>query len=606
MVTLGIVLFGFQVPNGDVNKLQGNFWVNNFISLLSISSPDKSKKPLNCQNCDSGDAAVSHCADCGVFMCDFCVKAHRRMHAFKNHQIVSIDEMKSGSAKALIKPSYCEKHAGETLKLFCQTCDWPICRDCTIIDHQGHKYAFVADAVDKEKGAVRELLKKTKSKAPALAEGVKAVEEMEERVKAKEQAVTREIEDLKKHQVGALERMFAELTSRAKSIGQAKLKQLQAQRESLMMALASVNNSVEFTEHALRDGGDVEVLSMKKQLVTNLSKLGSATWECEPCEQDAFRLTVHQDIAQVAAHLATVDDVRADPTRCTLSMVGGDPGLIYDTWAGQKREFVVSVQDNFGNPSSGERVQVSIIGPGGGQSSGTEVLSSRVGSYAFAYVPRSVGRYQLTVRVTGQDIPGSPFQWNVIQVPQQVGQGAAQGTSLGSSPTKLSLGARLCYTGGGYYFGDVVPTYEVGFAQACEGGGYYFGDVAPTYEVGVAQACEGRVSWKIKIIGQDFLNSEKAGIAGLYGEAPRVEEIFAIESTGGSSVPNYWQTPQNGITSWKTGDVFVLFQNTDTGTLRIQNLRTSETAVFSGVFDQGCRLSPYWDPDDSNFFSLDA
>ena len=568
-----------------MGKLQGNFWVNNFISLLSISSPDKSKQPLNCQNCDIGDAAVSHCTECGVFMCDFCVKAHKRINASKNHQIVSLEEVKSGSAKALIKPSFCDKHAGETLKLFCQTCDRPICRDCTIIDHQGHKYAFVADAVDKEKGAVRELLKKTKSKAPALAKGVKAVEEMEERVKAKEQAVTRGIEDLKKHQVRALERIFAELTSRAKSIGQAKLKQLQAQRESLMMALASVNNSVEFTERALRDGGDVEVLSMKKQLVTNLSKLGSATWECEPCEQDAFQLTMHQDIAQVAANLATVDDVRADPTRSTLSMVGGDPGLIYDTWAGQKREFVVSVQDNFGNPSSGQRVQVSIIGPGEDQSSGIEVFSSRVGSYAFAYVPRSVGRYRLTVRVTGQDIPGSPFQWNVILVPQQVGQGAAQGISLGSSPTKLSLGAKW------------LPWAQRDFNFT-----------------GVAQACDGSVSWKIKIIGQDFLKLDgpsgrkKAAHRRGFAVARAPEYIFAIDNTGGSSVPNYQQKPQNGITSWQTGDVFVLFLNPDVGTLRIQNLRTSETAVFNSgdVFGQGYRLSPYWDPDDSRFFSLDV
>ena len=298
-----------QVPNGDVDKLQTNFWVNNLISLLYVVSSDKAQKPLICENCDSDDAAVSRCTECCVFMCDFCVKAHQRMHNFKHHQIISLEEVKSSGSAVLVKPVHCEKHRGETLKLFCKSCDKPICRDCTIVDHQGHKYLFVADAVAKEKESVKQLLVKAKAKAPFLSTGVKSVEEMEKRVQVNVTAVTEEIDSLKNKQVRALEEIFANLKHKAKTIGQAKMKQLQAQREGLMIALASVNNSVEFTERALKDGSDVEMLSMKKQMVTNLSKLSSSTWQCKPCQEDTLRLNVLQDIWQMSGRIASVDDV---------------------------------------------------------------------------------------------------------------------------------------------------------------------------------------------------------------------------------------------------------------------------------------------------------
>ena len=379
-----------QVPNGDVGKLQANFWVNNLISLLNVTSSDKAQKPLICENCDSGDTAVSRCAECSVFMCDFCVKAHKRMQILKHHQIVSLEEVKSGGPKVLVKPVYCEKHQGETLKLFCQSCDKPICRDCTIVDHKTHEYLFVADAAAKEKEYVKQLLEKTKVKVPILSTGVKAVLEMEKKAQMNVTAVTQDIEDLKIKQVRALEETFAKMKHEAKIIGQAKMKQLQAQREGLMIALASVNNSVEFTERALKDGSDVEVLSMKKQLVTNLSKLSLSTWQHERSLEDTLQFRAHQqDIRQVVGNIASVADIYVEPEKCTVSMVGGEPGVMYDTLAGQRREFTVVLRDKHGNQKNGENVHVSVVAPGSqGPETVIKVTDNNDGTYSFSFLPQ--------------------------------------------------------------------------------------------------------------------------------------------------------------------------------------------------------------------------
>ncbi|XP_078345274.1 tripartite motif-containing protein 2-like [Oculina patagonica] len=70
-----------EVPNGDVKSLPSNFLINNLLSI----------------------------------------RGNNQSHA---------------------SPS-CEKHDGEIFKLFCQTCQQLICRDCTIIDHRNHKYNFI-------------------------------------------------------------------------------------------------------------------------------------------------------------------------------------------------------------------------------------------------------------------------------------------------------------------------------------------------------------------------------------------------------------------------------------------------------------------------------
>ena len=581
-----------QVPNGDVGKLQANFWVNNLISLLNVTSSDKAQKPLICENCDSGDTAVSRCAECSVFMCDFCVKAHKRMHSFKHHQIVSLEEVKSGGPKVSVKPVYCEKHQGETLKLFCQSCDKPICRDCTIVDHKTHEYLFVADAAAKEKNSVKQLLDKTKVKVPILSIGVKAVEEMEKRVKAKETAVNKDIDAFIDKNIRILEEKRASLKYEAKRISQSKIKQLQAQREGLMITLASINNSVEFTERALKDGSDVEVLSMKKQMVSNLSKLSLSTWQHERSLEDTLQFRAHQqDIRQVVGNIASVADIYVEPEKCTVSMVGGEPGVMYDTLAGQRREFTVVLRDNYGNQKNGENVYVSVVAPGSqGPETVIKVTDNNDGTYSFSFLPEEEGHYQLIVAISGYHIQGSPFKWQAIP-PAKV-------------PTCMPN--QFTFQGCGGNFAEEKAR---------------FVPVVPSLTS--LMRTEGVLSWKVRIIKlsyqQDMFRKEVTQVQ--VGVTAAGIGQWAIASNGHKIKPlNQAQqiryhghafvfrgcqkeVQQSNIRSWQAGDVFVLFLNMGTKKLIIQNLRTSETELFEGIQGQ---VSPYLDPDNSNVFSLEV
>ncbi len=380
------------------------------MTLLSMQDNTSSvRKPLICEHCDSGDLAVSRCTDCCVFMCEFCVTAHKRIHAFKGHQILSLEEVKRLGSKALVKPAFCKKHSGETLKLFCQTCQKTICRDCTIVDHREHKYDFVVDVADREKKVIRAVLVKSKEKESVIEEGLKAVQAMEQSIQAKIVEAREEVDGFFDEQVKALEYLRGNLKHEVITQGQIKLKQLGSQKEMLSLSLAQLKSGVDFAEQALADGDDVELLSVKTHLVERLAQLNTSQVQCRPCQADCLKLKVDKTIWDIGK-MATLRCTPIDPTKCVLSMVGGEEGVMYETLARQPVDFVLAMNDE----NAVENLVHAVVSHGSKDQQELAVqYNPDSKSYVFSYCPEKDGVCTLSVMVEGETVHGSPFTWKV-------------------------------------------------------------------------------------------------------------------------------------------------------------------------------------------------
>ena len=422
------------------------------MTLLSMqdSTVTSSKKLLICEHCDSGDPAVSRCTTCCVFMCDFCVTAHRRINAFKGHKILSLEEVKRAGSKALVKPTFCEKHGGELLKLFCQTCQKTICRDCTIVDHREHRYNFVADIAEKERSSVRAILEKTKTKEKAVAEGLKAVQIMKNCVLKQVSEISKQVDSFFDEQVKALEYQRANLKHEVTKQGQVKVKQLDTQAEVLSSLLVQLRSGINFTGQAIVDGDDVELLSMKTQLVQRLSQLSSSQDQLKPCQNDYMKFQVQRSIWDIGK-MSYVSYRSYDPERCTVSMVGGEEGVMYQTIANQIVDFVLTIKGEQGNKvaEGGHKVTVQVAFDSTTSEASATNRNTKVsrkkseevrvktvgkdrpkcveelvvrdkgdGSYNFSYCPRSTGVATLSVMVEGQHVNGSPFEWEANPWPE--------------------------------------------------------------------------------------------------------------------------------------------------------------------------------------------
>ena len=540
------------------------------MTLLRMQDSASTGKSLICELCDSGDSGVSRCTNCSVFMCEFCVTAHKRINTFKGHKILSLEDVKAVGSQALIKPAFCEKHSGETLKLFCQTCQKTICRDCTIVDHREHKYDFIADVAEKEKNAVQAVLRQTRVKQRVVAEGLRAVQTMKSCVQGKVTEVTREVDCFFDEQVKALEYYRANLKHEATTQGEIKVKQLEIQAEKLSLLLAQLKSSIEFADHAIADGDDVKLLSLKKELIQRLSQLNSSQNQLKPCMDDYVKLQVHQAIWDIGK-MASLCYIPFDPEKCTVSVVGGEEGVLYQTLARQSVDFVLIIKDDKGSRATagGHQVQAQVVFNSEAVQEEKKILAvqdNHEGSYSFAYCPKGVGLATLSVAVEGQSVRGSPFSWEVTHNPGQ--QSRNQGAGMASLRPVFADKQDFVFSGGKHSW--KLQLVSLNLQEQIQ------------LEIG----CSSRPGDHIV----DCRRSKSVRMQKMNKKSTSRKWCWYYDRNLAKSKSWRSDHQRSFITSVQDNDVFRVFLNFETKKLIIYNARSKQSEVFTGV--EGEQLHP--------------
>jgi len=132
------------------------------------------------------------------------------------------------------------------MKLFCETCEEAICRDCTIVKHRDDKYTFVKDAFSKGRDSLLKILSETKTKRSVLREAVDSVLKMQKNVRICGEQTVHEVMKCFDELSACLDTRCRKLIKEVMQIEKSKLKSLKIQREDLETALASLQSSVEY------------------------------------------------------------------------------------------------------------------------------------------------------------------------------------------------------------------------------------------------------------------------------------------------------------------------------------------------------------------------
>ncbi|KAJ7392719.1 hypothetical protein OS493_010372 [Desmophyllum pertusum] len=302
------------------------------------------------------------------------------------------------------------------LKLFCETCDEAICRDCTIVKHREHKYTFVNDAFSKGKGSVLKILSETKTKASALKEALDGVSEMERNVHSHAEQTVQEVINCFEELTTRLNTRCEELIHDIEELKKSKLKSLEIQQGELEIALVSVQSSVEFTERALENGSEVEILNMRKQMSSRLEELNSTEWQLEPLARDVFKFHADYQLKlQEIPHFGDVTDVVTHAGASTVTMEHGSEGVIYNTLCGQSQsvEFTIIAKEWNGRKRTegGDIFEVETQAAAMVFNDSTSKDCGN-GTYSFCFTPNLLDKqHQLSIKLNGCHVNGSPFTW---------------------------------------------------------------------------------------------------------------------------------------------------------------------------------------------------
>ena len=238
------------VVGNDPKSLPTVFFINGLIEVCEIMKKVE-RNEIACQSCSEAKA-VSFCHTCSIFICTSCTNAHKKMKVFEDHKAVPISEMREGALVQLptkkAPTSPYQKHEGKHCKLYCFDCEQLICRDCTLVDHTGHKFDFV-------KGIANAFREEVLSSIVPLQETHNNITTPIARVECSK----REIRDQGTDVAMTITQSFEELRTVLNNHEQLLLHQtsemvekkvctLDRQQEDLQLALATLNSLVEFVE----------------------------------------------------------------------------------------------------------------------------------------------------------------------------------------------------------------------------------------------------------------------------------------------------------------------------------------------------------------------
>ena len=423
---------------------------------MAITSGEPTAKKILCDNCASEDAVQNRCNECAIFLCQYCTEFHKRSLSTREHKVFTIEELKSTiGAQKVAKKVRCSKHKEEVIKLFCKTCEITICRDCTIVDHQGHKYGFVEDVAVEEKQKIQNNLSEVKLRKGRVVQGIVNLKKFNESLEAKKNSTILEINQHFHELATTQELRKTEMVEKAVSITDTKQKQVQAQLESLEVALASCESSIEFTEQAFKNSNDTQILSMEKYILQSLEQLQNANDDqTEPCVNENMIFLTPSSVQETIENLFNDYDVCvASPENCHASFQ--QDGEVFFSGKQYSIELICSDDNN-------RRLRGQIIKPlfTGMEVSDVVVNDNKDGSYIISFCPRQYRQLVFDVSINEQAAPTCSLTKNVKWVLSDV---HGNGIISDNGCTMMSQNAHgvYCWRVGGCYFSSGIHTWKV-------------------------------------------------------------------------------------------------------------------------------------------------
>ena len=156
-------------PDKQVADMPRNHFIYNMVVKATAVLDRGTGVPCS-HNC-SQSYSVARCVTCEKFLCRECLIDHNKYRGHSGHSVLTMEELsKPENRKKIVDRMYCSEHTGKRLKVYCETCDQLICKDCMDFKHvkQGHSCVLVKDVANNYKEL---LVLNNKAMEDALTEG---------------------------------------------------------------------------------------------------------------------------------------------------------------------------------------------------------------------------------------------------------------------------------------------------------------------------------------------------------------------------------------------------------------------------------------------------
>uniref|UniRef100_A0AAR2JRJ7 E3 ubiquitin-protein ligase TRIM33 n=1 Tax=Pygocentrus nattereri TaxID=42514 RepID=A0AAR2JRJ7_PYGNA len=238
-----------------------------------VSSTSTEKSMQVCTSCEDNASAVGFCVECGEWLCKTCIEAHQRVKFTKDHTIRKKEEVSQESVGSSGQRTvFCPIHKQEALKLFCETCDKLTCRDCQLLEHKEHRYQFLQEAFQNQKGIIETFMSKLQEKKNFVQFSAAQVQNRLKEATETHRKVEHEIKIAVFTLINEINKKGKSLLQQLESVTKERTMKLYSQQRDIGSMAQQILHVLRFTHWAISNGSSTALL-YSKRLVRHLNTL---------------------------------------------------------------------------------------------------------------------------------------------------------------------------------------------------------------------------------------------------------------------------------------------------------------------------------------------
>ncbi|XP_072017833.1 E3 ubiquitin-protein ligase TRIM33-like [Amphiura filiformis] len=432
------------LPGRTVDSLPNNFIVANLKEYQDIFNLS-----VSCGGCESVEAAISFCHNCGRFLCHKCVDSHRQYGPLQNHKLLTLAELQEKKYNPMTqRQQHCSKHTNQELTMYCREadCKVPVCATCGLVDHRGHDLTELSAAIAKVIDGIQHSTARVRERNQDLSRKQLAAESLQETLTINFTNRKKEMQELAKKLHSQIDRTYNNAHFNMKNLYDTEMINVTASIKSMDSLATQMTNACEFANKSCDMSQSTQLLTSQNQIIERLHELETAELPESAPDKREFNFTEkhYSAKAQIQESLQELYDLewiqhpqqrgqtklidinqkqsttasnrpssalparkpQVDPQQCTIQF-GLPSAKGWFKW----NKAIVQTVDETGHKMStgGAKVQATQDGYP------CDVQDNNDGTYTFDYQVLAF-RASLDVTINESGIKGSPFSWKIRDI----------------------------------------------------------------------------------------------------------------------------------------------------------------------------------------------
>ena len=408
-------------PNSNINNLPSNLFYKQMVEIVEAYSGQGKEDSPHCGLCDEKKALKFYCFECNSFLCDDCVRVHKKGKIFSGHHVKDIGNFQSCDVQDYARrANYCTVHIDE-MRFYCENCKRCICRDCAILEHQDHNKISLDQGLENIKSEIGIRVHEAQENGSRLRSYKVSLEKRRMKVNGSIEEATKEVKRVAELCISLIRQHETSVTEQLIKQEKAFKYAFDNQMTMLDGKLLEIDSTLAFSEEILSRNNLPEILNVKAVLEGKLRELSVTLQPSEAMQKLGYSEVKYMQndvfLKDAPGKLVTSD------TEPLLSVAEGKnltEGLV-----GADGTFTVTTKNAQGQTSycAIDEVIVKISSLSGHETLQTVVTDLKDGRYSVSYKPKIPGKFTVSVEVLGNPIMGSPFTLEVKNQPDISEQG---------------------------------------------------------------------------------------------------------------------------------------------------------------------------------------